>query len=258
MDTKERQNDELDTLLISFKNANDEKKKRMLHLKIVEEAMALVKKIANTIALQSGISNEDLIQVGSLGLIKAIEFYRLDMNTKFRTYATYFIKGEIKHYLRDKASIIKAPRELQELLFKINTARKKLSESGLEPNPEKIAEYLDLPVAKINEVIEIEKCKSTLSLDQSFMQDDEDISLLDKIPANDYQEFMNSYENKIMLSSTIQKLPPELRKIIELSYYQDLNQREISEKMNMSQMQVSRRLKKALSRMYELIKNYGD
>ena len=101
MDTKERQNDELDTLLISFKNANDEKKKRMLHLKIVEEAMALVKKIANTIALQSGISNEDLIQVGSLGLIKAIEFYRLDMNTKFRTYATYFIKGEIKHYLRD-------------------------------------------------------------------------------------------------------------------------------------------------------------
>ena len=258
MDTKERQNDELDTLLISFKNANDEKKKRMLHLKIVEEAMALVKKIANTIALQSGISNEDLIQVGSLGLIKAIEFYRLDMNTKFRTYATYFIKGEIKHYLRDKASIIKAPRELQELLFKINTARKKLSESCLEPNPEKIAEYLDLPVAKINEVIEIEKCKSTLSLDQSFMQDDEDISLLDKIPANDYQEFMNSYENKIMLSSTIQKLPPELRKIIELSYYQDLNQREISEKMNMSQMQVSRRLKKALSRMYELIKNNGD
>ena len=258
MDTKERQNDTLDTLLISFKNTNDEKKKRMLHLKIVEEAMVLVKKIANTIALQSGIPNEDLIQVGSLGLIKAIEFYRLDMNTKFRTYATYFIKGEIKHYLRDKASIIKAPRELQELLFKINTARKKLSESGIEPSPEKIAEYLDLPVTKINEVIEIEKCKSTLSLDQSFMQDDEDISLIDKIPANDYQEFMNSYENKIMLSSTIQKLPPELREIIELSYYQDLNQREISEKMNMSQMQVSRRLKKALSRMYELIKNNGD
>ena len=259
MDTKDKQNEELDTLLISFKNTKDEKKKRMLHLKIVEEAMALVKKIANTIALQSGISNEDLIQVGSLGLIKAIEFYRLNMNTKFKTYATYFIKGEIKHYLRDKASIIKAPRELQELLFKINTARKKLSEAGNEDaTPEQIAEYLELPVSKINEVIEIERCKSTLSLDQSFMQDDEDISLIDKIPANDYQEFMNSYENKIMLSSTIKKLPPELREIIELSYYQDLNQREISEKMNMSQMQVSRRLKKALSKMYELIKNNGD
>lgn len=257
--TQERQYEELDALLISFKNTRDEKKKRMLHLRIVEEAMDLVKKIANTIALQSGISNEDLIQVGSLGLIKAIEFYRLDMNTKFRTYATYFIKGEIKHYLRDKASIIKAPRELQELLFKINTARKKLNESGMEePTSEQIAEYLDLPVSKINEVIEIERCKSTLSLDQSFMQDDEDMSLLDKIPANDYQEFLNSYENKIMLASTIKRLPPDLREIIELSYYQDLNQREISEKMNMSQMQVSRRLKKALSKMYELIKNNGD
>lgn len=260
MDTKEIQYEELDTLLISFRNATEEKKKRMLHLKIVEKAMDLVKKIANTIALQSGIANEDLIQVGSLGLIKAIEFYRLDMNTKFKTYATYFIKGEIKHYLRDKASIIKAPRELQELLFKINTARKKLNETGMEdPSPEQIAEYLDIPIAKINEVIEIERCKSTLSLDQSFMQDDEDTSLLDKIPANDYREFMNSYENKIMLATTIKKLPQELREIIELSYYQDLNQREISEKMNMSQMQVSRRLKKALNRMYELInKNNGD
>lgn len=259
METRERQYEELDALLISFKNAKDEKKKRMLHLKIVEAAMDLVKKIANTIAFQSGIANEDLIQVGSLGLIKAIDFYRLDMNTKFKTYATYFIKGEIKHYLRDKASIIKAPRELQELLFKINTARKKLTESGNEePTSEQISEYLDIPVAKINEVIEIERCKSTLSLDQSFMQDDEDVSLLDKIPANDYQEFMNSYENKIMLASTIKKLPQELREIIELSYYQDLNQREISEKMNMSQMQVSRRLKKALSKMYELIKNNGD
>ena len=259
LDTKEKQFEELDALLVSFKNTKDEKKKRMLHLKIVEESMELVKKIANTIALQSGISNEDLIQVGSLGLIKAIEFYRLDMNTKFKTYATYFIKGEIKHYLRDKASIIKAPRELQELMFKINNAKKKLYETGNEdPAPEQIADYLDLPVSKINEVIEIERCKSTLSLDQSFMQEDEDISLLDKIPANDYQEFMNSYENKIMLASTIKRLPPDLREIIELSYYQDLNQREISEKMNMSQMQVSRRLKKALSKMYELIKNNGD
>ena len=69
MDTKEIQYEELDTLLISFRNATEEKKKRMLHLKIVEKAMDLVKKIANTIALQSGIANEDLIQVGSLGLI---------------------------------------------------------------------------------------------------------------------------------------------------------------------------------------------
>ena len=76
-----------------------------------------------------------------------------------------------------------------------------------------------------------------------------------KITSEDYQEFQNSYENKIMLSETIEKLPPELKEVIELSFYKDLNQREISEIMNMSQMQVSRRLKKALNKMYELIKN---
>ena len=179
------------------------------------------------------------------------------MNTKFRTYATYFIKGEIKHYLRDKATIIKAPRELQELVFKITSTAKKLTEEGIEdPSAEDISKILGISATKVEEVLNIDKYKNALSLDQYLKGDDEDFSLLDKIPAGDYKEYMNSYENKIMLSSTIKKLPPELRQIIELSYYEDLNQREIAEKINISQMQVSRRLKKALNRMYELIKNY--
>ena len=248
--------EKLDSLIASYKKCTDEKKMRMLHLKIVEDAMILVKKIANTIAMQSGVNNEDLIQVGSLGLIKAIDAYKPDMNTKFRTYATYFIKGEIKHYLRDKAAMIKAPRELQELVFKISTTIKKLNEEGVEdPTAEDIADVLGLSAAKVEEVMNIDKYKNALSLDQYLMGDDEDFSLLDKIPAGDYKEFMNSYEDKIMISGTIKKLPPELRQIIELSYYEDLNQREIAEKIHISQMQVSRRLKKALNKMYELIKN---
>ncbi len=248
--------EKLDELIASFKMCKDEKKKRMLHLKIVEDAMILVKKIANTIAMQSGVNNEDLVQVGSLGLIKAIDAYKLNMNTRFRTYATYFIKGEIKHYLRDKAAIIKAPRELQELVFKISTASKKLTEEGIEdPTAEDIAEVLNIPAGKVEEVLNIDKYKNALSLDQYLKGEDEDLALVDRIPSGDYKEFMNSYEDKIMLSSTIRKLPAELRQIIELSYYEDLNQREIAERIHISQMQVSRRLKKALNRMYELIKN---
>ena len=114
---KEKKTTDVDELLVAYKNCIDKKKKRMLHISIVEESMPFVKKIANSIASQSCISNEDLLQVGSIGLIKAIEFYDPDKNTKFKTYASYFIKGEIKHYLRDKASLIKAPRELQELVF---------------------------------------------------------------------------------------------------------------------------------------------
>lgn len=256
MASKTKQYKDIDTLLSSYKECIDEKKKRMLHLSIVEKSMDLVKSIAISISMQSGVSHEDLIQVGSLGLVKAIEFYKPNMNTRFTTYATYFIKGEIRHYLRDKASLIKTPREIQELLFKIHTAKKKLKEMGFdEPSDEQISDYLNISVEKITEVSDIELRKNTVSLDQTITSDNDDTSLLDKIPSEDYQEFLTSYENRIMLASTIKKLPPDLKEVIELSFYEDLNQREISEKMNMSQMQVSRRLKKALNKMYEMIKH---
>ena len=256
LESKEKQTiEDLDEQLLTYKNCTDEKKKRMLHINIVENGMYLVKKIAGNISAQSGISNEDLIQVGSIGLIKAIEFFNPEKNTKFRTYASYFIRGEIKHYLRDKASMIKAPRELQELVFKISSAVKQLKEKGIEdPSEEQIADIVGVSVEKIHEVMEIELCKSTHSLDQAISTvDDDDLTLIDKIPAGDYQEFMNAYENKMMLAAAIKKLPKDLQEIIEMSYYQDLNQREISERINISQMQVSRRLKKALSKMYEII-----
>lgn len=251
---------ELDTKIAAYKACKDDKKKRMIHLSIVEDAMHLVKKIACNISAQSGISNEDLIQVGSIGLIKAIEFFDSNKNAKFKTYASYFIRGEIKHYLRDKASMIKAPRELQELVFKISSAVKELKTKGFdEPTEEQISEIAGVSVGKIHEVMEIELCKTTLSLDQAISSvEDDDLTLIDKIPSGDYQEFINSYENKIMLAQAIKKLPPELKEIIELSYYHDLNQREISEKIHISQMQVSRRLKKALHKMYEIIKKDGD
>lgn len=250
-----RHTDDLDEQLLAYKACTDEKKKRMLHINIVESGMNLVKKIAGNISAQSGISNEDLVQVGSIGLIKAIEFFNPQKNTKFKTYASYFIRGEIKHYLRDKASMIKAPRELQELVFKISSAVKQLKEKGIEdPSEDQIADIVGVSVEKIHEVMEIELCKSTLSLDQAISTvDDDDLTLIDKIPSGDYQEFMNSYENKIMLAEAIKKLPKDLQQIIEMSYYEDLNQREISERIHISQMQVSRRLKKALSKMYEII-----
>ena len=260
LESREKPTEELDEQLLAYKDCKDEKRKRMLHINIVENGMHLVKKIAGNIAAQSGISNEDLVQVGCIGLIKAIEFFDPDKNARFKTYASYFIRGEIKHYLRDKASIIKAPRELQELVFKISSAVKQLKEKGIEePAEEQIAEVVGVPVSKIHEVMEIELCKSTLSLDQAISSvDDDDLTLIDKIPAGDYQEFMNSYENKIMLAAAIKKLPEDLQQIIEMSYYQDLNQREISERIHISQMQVSRRLKKALSKMYEIIKTKDE
>ena len=169
LESKEKQSDDLDLQILAYKDCKDEKKKRMLHINIVENGMILVKKIAGNISAQSGIPNEDLVQVGCIGLIKAIDFFDPDKNTRFKTYASYFIRGEIKHYLRDKASIIKAPRELQELVFKISSAVKLLKEKGLEePTEDQIADVVGIPVSKIHEVMEIELCKSTLIGSSSF------------------------------------------------------------------------------------------
>lgn len=240
--------------LLTYKEADDKKVKKQLQNLIVVAAMPFVKKIACGLARRATDPVDDLIQVGSVGLIKAIDLYRPEVGTKFKTYATYLITGEIRHYLRDKASMIKAPREIQELAFRINSVIKKLSEDGLEPTPEEIAQVLSLSVTKVNDVIEVDRRKSTISLDQTYTFDDDDtISLGDKIPSGDYQEFLNAYEEKIMLSKAINQLKPKMKEVIELSYYNDLNQREISERLNISQMQVSRRLKQALNDMYKII-----
>lgn len=241
--------------LVEYKNTTNEKKRRQLQNLIVIATMPLVKKIACSLARRATDPVDDLIQVGSVGLIKAIQFFDPTISTKFKTYASYLITGEIRHYLRDKASMIKAPREIQELACRINTVINQLSENGIDnPTNEQIAEALSIPVQKIGEVIEVDRRKSTLSLDQTYSSNEEDcFSLADKIPAGDYQEFLNAYEEKIMLAKAIQKLPKNLRDVIELSYYEDLNQRQIATKLDISQMQVSRRLKRALSAIYDII-----
>lgn len=247
--------EQVNVWLVDYKNSTNEVKKKQLKNLIVVATMPLVKKIACSLARRATDPVDDLIQVGSVGLIKAIDFFDPNVSTKFKTYASYLITGEIRHYLRDKASMIKAPREIQELAFRINNVIRQLAEEGIEdPSSEQIAEVMALPVKKINDVIEVDRRKNPISLDQTLYNDEDDcFSLADKIAAGDYQEFLNSYEEKMMLSKAINQLPESLKEVVELSYYEDLNQREIADRLGISQMQVSRRLKKALSEMYDMI-----
>lgn len=192
--------------LLTYKETEDEEAKKKLQNLIVVASLPFVKKVACGLARRSYDPVDDLIQVGSVGLLKAIDFYNPEVSTKFKTYATYLITGEIRHYIRDKASMIKAPREIQELAYRINCVIKKLSEEGgVDPSSERIAEELALPVKKVNDIIEVDRRKHTLSLDQAVVYENDTISLADKIPSGDYQEFLNSYEKKIMLKWLMQR-----------------------------------------------------
>ncbi len=247
--------DELNDLLLQYKHCSDAKKKKILHIRIVELALVYVKKIVSGPAYKNYNLQEDLFQVGSIGLMKAIDFFDLSKNTKFKTYATYFIKGEIKHYLRDKASFIKPPREIQELSYKISTASRELNEEGKDgTSTALIAERLGLPEKKIEDVLSLDLGQEILSLDQNpNNSDDDDLSLMDKIPDGDYKDFLSNSENRLMLNSALGKLPQDMKQILIMNYFEDLNQKEISERLGLSPMQVSRKIKKALGKLYELV-----
>lgn len=246
---------EIQDLLLQYKKTTDEKKKRLLHLKIVEASLSYVKKIVSGPTFKNHNIQEDLFQVGSIGLMKAIDFFDLSKNTKFKTYATYFIKGEIKHYLRDKANFIRPPREIQELSYKISLASKELLEEGKDGTSiALIAQKLNLTSQKVEEVLSLDIGQEILSLDQNILNDDDDTSLMDKIPDGDYKDFLNNSENRLMLNTALEKLPQDLKQILVLNYFADLNQKQISEKLGLSPMQVSRKIKKALNKLYELVK----
>ena len=237
-----------------YKIENSRKKEKLQNL-IAMACMPLVKRMARTLARRSTDPVEDIIQIGSLGLIKAIRSYDPSISRNFKSYTTYLITGEIRHYLRDKAGMIKAPRAIQELCYRVNKiAYELIEEFGEKPTNEQIADKISMPVSKIKEAIEADRRKSIVSLDQLNLQSEDDFSnWMDKIPDVSYEDMQNSKEDRLMLLDCLQYIEPDLKQIVEMVYFKDMSQLEIGELLGMSQMQVSRKLKKALNHLYDVI-----
>ncbi len=248
--------DEIAEWLKFYKSAENEKQKKHLQHVIVLAAMPLVKKIARGLARRNTDPVEDIIQVGSVGLVKAIQLYNPKVSENFKTYATYLITGEIRHYLRDKVNMIKAPREIYELAYRVNKLTEKLKDqNGNIPTEKMIADELGTSVGKIKEVIDVERRQQTVSLDQIVNIDngDESLSLFDKIADDNHYNLESFQEDKILLNAAIRKLDSKLQEVIVLNYFDDLSQTQIASKLGISQMQVSRRLKKALNMLFKIL-----
>ena len=125
---------------------------------------------------------------------------------------------------------------------------------GNFPSEREIADELKTPVGKIREVMDIERRRHVMSLDQILSYTDSDgQALSEKIPNENYSSLAEYQENKIMLKEALEKLPPQLKEVIDLNFFQDISQTKIAEKLGISQMQVSRRIKKALKELFEII-----
>ena len=247
--------DEIAEWLKLYKNTEDEKTKKHLQNVIALAAMPLVKKISRGLARRNTDPVEDIIQVGSVGLVKAIQLYNPKVSENFKTYATYLITGEIRHYLRDKVAMIKAPREIYELAYRVNKVMQKLKDDqGNEPSETVLAEELGTSVGKIKEVIDVERRKQTISLDQVISTgNDESLSLFDKISDDNHYNLESFQEDKILIKDAINKLDVKLQEVVIMNYFDDMSQTQIASVLGISQMQVSRRLKKALSVLFTIL-----
>ena len=198
-----------------------------------------------------GVEREDLLQIGSIGLLKAVDHFDTSFEVKFSTYAVPMIIGEIKRYLRDDG-ILKVSRSLKENCVRICRSREELEKRlGREPGVAEIAAALELPVETV--VISMEAAAEVDSLQKIICQGEgSDISLLDRLP-----EKVNGQEqalNRIFLDEMLGKLEAQERQLIYMRYYRDMTQTEIGEKMGISQVQVSRMEKRILQK---LKKEYG-
>ncbi|QCW50374.2 RNA polymerase sigma factor SigF [Nocardioides dongxiaopingii] len=191
---------------------------------------------------------EDLVQVGTIGLIKSVDRFDTERGVEFSTYATPTIIGEIKRYFRDKGWAIRVPRRLQELRMQISAASAELTQSlGRSPTPRELAETIGCTVEEIVEGIESSNAYSTLSLDASDDSDEGGSSMLDAIGVED--EGLEHVEIRESIKPLLEQLAPREKRILLLRFFKNMTQSQIAEEIGVSQMHVSRLLNRTLEQL---------
>jgi RNA polymerase sigma-B factor len=219
---------------------------------LVELHLPLVEHCARRF-LNRGEPLEDLVQVGTIGLIKAVDRFDTDRGVEFSTYATPTILGEIKRHFRDKGWAIRVPRRLQELRMSIGTATGELSQQlGRSPTPREVAERLGVGIEDVLEGLESANAYSTLSLDAGESHEDGFGSILETMGSTD--EALEHVEIRESIRPLIERLPARERQILLLRFFRQMTQSQIAEEVGISQMHVSRLLARTLAELRDSIR----
>ena len=215
---------------------------------IVEQFMPLVRKIASRYAGR-GEPMEDLVQVGSIGLVLAIDRFDVDREVKFTTYAVPTIVGEIQRHFRDRAWAVHVPRRMKELSLKLaRTIEAATGDLGRAPTIAELAVDTGLEEEEVVEALETYHAYSTRSLSQPLGLGDSDEGTVEDLfgaPDAGYEEV----EHGVLLESGLAALDERERAIIELRFFEGLTQSEIAARVGISQMHVSRLLRRSLAVM---------
>ena len=238
-------NEEMNDLFFKLSCGDESAKSELVNgnLKLV---LSLLKKFNNRTD-----NMDDLFQIGCIGLIKAIDNFDLSHNVKFSTYAVPMILGEVKRYLRDNNSM-RISRSIKDIAYKSIKLKDELTtKNGKEPTNEEIAGILG--VDEIDIVIALDSLKEPVSMFEPIYNDGGDtIYLSDQL--EDKKDNINSWDINIYLKDAFDKLKGKERKILIDRYLMGKTQVEISEEIGISQAQVSRLEKDAISNVKRLIK----
>jgi RNA polymerase sigma-B factor len=191
---------------------------------------------------------EDLVQVGTIGLIKSVDRFDTERGVEFSTYATPTIIGEIKRYFRDKGWAIRVPRRLQELRMQIGSATAELTQDlGRSPTASELAAHIGCTVEEIVEGIESSNAYSTLSLDATDDSDDGAASMLDAL--GEVDAGLEHVEIRESIKPLLDQLDAREKKILLLRFFKNMTQSQIAEEIGVSQMHVSRLLNRTLDQL---------
>ena len=233
---------DVDALLVAYHRDGDlEARDRAL-----VELMPLVRALASRYAGR-GEPLEDLVQVGSIGLIKAVDRFDIDRGVDFPSYAVPTIVGEIRRHFRDKAWAMHVPRRLKELSLRLSRILDQLTnELGRSPTIAELAAAAGVEEEEAIDALDSMNAYSTRSLDAPF-DDSSDDSLSEKLGADEagYSEV----EDGTLLAAGLDALDERERQIVELRFFHELTQSQIASEIGISQMHVSRLLRRALATM---------
>jgi RNA polymerase sigma-B factor len=219
---------------------------------LIERYMSLVRSLARRYA-NRGESLDDLIQIGAIGLIKAVDRFELDRGVELTTYATPNIIGEIKRHFRDKGWAVRVPRGLQELSVQLSRLVEQLTvQLGRSPTIAEIAEAADVEEEAVLEALESGRAYTSVSLSSAGGYEDEnDLDPLETIGSEEHQYQVS--EDRAVLAPGFEALDERERRILHLRFFEGLTQSQIAQQVGISQMHVSRLIRRSLEKIREEI-----
>lgn len=198
-----------------------------------------------------GENPDDLMQVASLALVKAVDRFDPELNLRFATFAMPTVVGELRRHFRDKTWSMRVSRRLKDLHLEIRAASERLTHTlGHQPSVSELAEDLDVSVEEILEAMEAGATYRTSSLDAGPLGDEPDGSAEVRMPGADDAAMVGTPERVAVLRS-LEKLPQRDRRVVYLRFYLGMTQSEIAEEIGVSQVHVSRILRATLARLGE-------